>query len=76
MLLKNSLCRQNKVTDAEGEMTFENLEPGDYYLKALLKEFQFQPSAMNIELKEEETKEVGFFGRCCKRIGFKIVICF
>jgi hypothetical protein len=52
--------RQNRVTDPGGEigMEFGELQPGTYYLKALLKEFQFQPSALNIELKEQESKQV------------------
>jgi len=29
--------RQNKVTDAKGEMVFGDLHPGTYFLKALLK---------------------------------------
>lgn len=50
--------RQNKVTDANGEITFGDLQHGQYYLKALLKEFRFEPSAVNIDLKEQETKSV------------------
>jgi len=50
--------RQNKITDEKGEMLFGDLQPGQYYLKALLKEFQFQPSAINIDLKEQESKKI------------------
>jgi hypothetical protein len=50
--------RQNKITDENGEMTFGELHPGQYYLKALLKEFQFQPSSINVDLKEQETKKI------------------
>jgi len=50
--------RQNKITNDNGEMTFGDLHPGQYYLKALLKEFQFQPSSINIDLKEQETKTI------------------
>lgn len=53
-----SSYRQNRMTDEAGKMTFGDLGPGDYYLKALLKEFQFQPSAINIELKEQEAKVI------------------
>jgi len=49
--------RQNKITDAKGEMTFGELQPGQYYLKALLKEFQFEPSSTHIDLNEQETKQ-------------------
>lgn len=50
--------RQNKVTDANGEIIFGDLQAGQYYLKALLKEFRFEPSAANIDLKEQETKKI------------------
>ncbi|CAG7829680.1 unnamed protein product [Allacma fusca] len=48
--------RQNRYTDSNGEMTFTDLQAGQYYLKALLKEFRFEPSAVNIQLQEQETK--------------------
>lgn len=48
--------RQNKITDNNGEITFGDLQAGQYYLKALLKEFRFEPSAVNVDLKETETK--------------------
>ncbi|CAL8114222.1 unnamed protein product [Orchesella dallaii] len=50
--------RQNKVTDSNGEIVFGDLQAGQYYLKALLKEFSFEPSAVNIDLKEQETNTV------------------
>lgn len=45
------------MTDSNGEMIFGDLHPGPYYLKALLKEFQFEPSAIQIDLKEQESLE-------------------
>lgn len=53
-----SSYRQNRVTDEKGEMTFTELQPGQYYLKAFKQEFQFEPSAFNIDLKEQESKKI------------------
>lgn len=50
--------RQNKITDSNGEIVFGDLQAGQYYLKALLKEFSFEPSAVNIDLKDQETKAI------------------
>jgi hypothetical protein len=50
--------RQNRMTNSEGELIFEELQPGQYYLKALLKEFSFQPGALHIELAEQESKKL------------------
>lgn len=50
--------RQNKMTDSNGAIVFGDLQAGQYYLKALLKEFRFEPSAVNIDLHEQETKTI------------------
>lgn len=50
--------RQNRITNAEGELIFDDLQPGQYYLKALLKEFSFEPGALHIDLQEQENKKV------------------
>ena len=43
--------RRNNITDIEsGKFTFEDLFPGNYYLKPLLKEYNFNPSNMEIEV--------------------------
>ncbi|KAK9084360.1 hypothetical protein Scep_030831 [Stephania cephalantha] len=52
--------RNNSVTGTGGFFQFDNLFPGSFYLRPLLKEFSFSPSAQAVELGSGESKEVVF----------------
>ncbi|KAL4602871.1 hypothetical protein ACB092_10G084400 [Castanea dentata] len=52
--------RNNSVSGTGGTFLFDNLFPGTFYLRALLKEYAFSPSAQTIELGSGESREVIF----------------
>ncbi|CAM6102957.1 unnamed protein product [Calypogeia fissa] len=52
--------RKNAATGSGGAFVFENLFPGSFYLRPLLKEYIFSPSAQAIEVGSGEIKEVKF----------------
>lgn len=52
--------RNNSITAAGGIYLFENLFPGSFYLRPLLKEYAFSPPAQAIDLGSGEAKEVIF----------------
>ncbi|XP_017985122.1 PREDICTED: nodal modulator 1 isoform X1 [Theobroma cacao] len=52
--------RNNSISGTGGIFVFENLFPGSFYLRPLLKEYAFSPSAQAIELGSGESREVVF----------------
>ncbi|XP_071689841.1 uncharacterized protein [Rutidosis leptorrhynchoides] len=52
--------RNNSISAAGGNFVFDNLFPGSFYLRPLLKEYAFSPSAQAIELGSGESREVTF----------------
>ncbi|RAL42059.1 hypothetical protein DM860_011842 [Cuscuta australis] len=52
--------RNNSVTGVGGTFIFDNLFPGSFYLRPLLKEYAFSPPAQAIELVSGESKEIIF----------------
>ncbi|XP_059659411.1 uncharacterized protein LOC132306162 [Cornus florida] len=52
--------RNNSVTSAGGIFLFDNLFPGSFYLRPLLKEYAFIPQAQAIDLGSGESREVMF----------------
>ncbi|XP_068661556.1 uncharacterized protein [Aristolochia californica] len=52
--------RNNSVSHAGGHFIFDNLFPGSFYLRPLLKEYSFSPPAQAIELGSGESKEIIF----------------
>ncbi|KAK9747603.1 hypothetical protein RND81_02G002700 [Saponaria officinalis] len=52
--------RNNSITGVGGHFIFEDLFPGSFYLRPLLKEYSFTPRAQAIELGSGETTEVVF----------------
>ncbi|PIN15609.1 Metalloproteinase-related collagenase pM5 [Handroanthus impetiginosus] len=52
--------RNNSVTGVGGTFMFDNLFPGSFYLRPLLKEYAFSPPAEAIDLHSGESKEVVF----------------
>jgi hypothetical protein len=59
--------RKNSVTPTEGQLTFLGLEPGQYFLRAVLKEYQFEPSSQMFEVKEGQAVTIPVTG---KRVAF------
>ncbi|KAH9626869.1 hypothetical protein KSS87_002269 [Heliosperma pusillum] len=52
--------RNNSITGVGGLFIFEDLFPGSFYLRPLLKEYAFAPRAQAIELESGETREAVF----------------
>ncbi|KAL6978261.1 hypothetical protein U1Q18_019929 [Sarracenia purpurea var. burkii] len=52
--------RNNSITGAGGIFLFDNLFPGSFYLRPLLKEYAFSPPAQAIDLGSGEAREIIF----------------
>lgn len=50
----NNMRRRTATTDSTGEILFEDLQSGNYYLRPQLREYKFQPEDAQIELKSGE----------------------
>uniref|UniRef100_A0A2I9LPE9 Nodal modulator n=1 Tax=Centruroides hentzi TaxID=88313 RepID=A0A2I9LPE9_9SCOR len=59
--------RKNSVTQQNGQLSFLELSPGQYFLRPMLKEYQFVPSAKMIEVTEGATIKIKVSG---KRVAF------
>uniref|UniRef100_T1IP66 SD-repeat containing protein B domain-containing protein n=1 Tax=Strigamia maritima TaxID=126957 RepID=T1IP66_STRMM len=51
--------RQNSLTEKNGELAFVNLEPGQYFLRPVLKEYSFTPPSTILDLSEGKTVNIG-----------------
>ncbi|KAK3160680.1 hypothetical protein QOZ80_1BG0062920 [Eleusine coracana subsp. coracana] len=52
--------RNNSISSPVGTFSFDNLFPGSFYLRPLLKEYKFTPSAVAIDLNSGESRKVEF----------------
>ncbi|GAV83060.1 CarboxypepD_reg domain-containing protein [Cephalotus follicularis] len=52
--------RNNSISGTGGLFLFDNLFPGSFYLRPLLKEYAFSPPTLAIELGSGESREVTF----------------
>ncbi|XP_064641106.1 BOS complex subunit NOMO3-like [Lineus longissimus] len=59
--------RSNNLTHDNGNMIFTNLSPGQYFLRPMMKEYQFDPSSKMIEVTEGSTVSLKVKG---KRIAY------
>lgn len=50
--------RRNSMTGSDGQLSFKSLSPGEYYLRPMLKEYRFEPPALQFEVKEGDTVNV------------------
>lgn len=50
--------RKNLATAVNGEIKFHSLMPGKYYLRAMMKEYDFKPNSQTIEIKDGETLNI------------------
>jgi hypothetical protein len=53
----------NSVTDQNGTFIFEDLIPEEYYIRPLLKEYEFNPTFTSLTLKEGEVKNAEFISK-------------
>ncbi|XP_062197301.1 uncharacterized protein LOC133900188 [Phragmites australis] len=52
--------RNNSISSSGGTFSFDNLFPGSFYLRPLLKEYKFTPSVIAIDLSSGESRDVEF----------------
>lgn len=50
--------RKNLVTASNGEIKFHSLKHGKYYLRAMKKEYDFNPNSQTIEIKDGDTLRI------------------
>ncbi|KAF7996738.1 hypothetical protein HCN44_002384 [Aphidius gifuensis] len=63
----NGNYRKNSITNNNGQLVFNSLSPGDYYLRPMMKEYQFDLSLKIIKINEGETMKIILHGN---RIAF------
>ncbi|WKY03099.1 hypothetical protein Q1695_016417 [Nippostrongylus brasiliensis] len=61
--------RSNSMIDKTGEINFVGLAPGEYFLRAILQEYKFEPSTTTISVKEGQHEHVELKG---KRVAFSV----
>ncbi|XP_012258084.2 nodal modulator 3 [Athalia rosae] len=59
--------RKNSVTGEEGQLIFNSLSPGEYYLRPMMKEYRFDPPSKMINVAEGATVKVELSGN---RVAF------
>nr|CAB3264401.1 nodal modulator 1 [Phallusia mammillata] len=62
--------RSNNLTGDDGTLTLTKLEPGQYYFKAMMKEYKFNPSAQVIDIAEGAETQISIRG---KRVAFSVM---
>lgn len=50
--------RQNSQTGADGKVTLSGLNPGEYFIKPVLKEYRFEPSSKLVQIEDGATVEL------------------
>ncbi|KAI7807708.1 BOS complex subunit NOMO1 [Triplophysa rosa] len=60
--LSGANFRSNLLTQDTGLLTFNNLSPGQYYFKPMMKEFRFEPSAQMITVEEGQVLHIPITG--------------
>ncbi|XP_071122767.1 BOS complex subunit NOMO1-like [Mytilus edulis] len=59
--------RSNNITQENGTIVFPELGPGKYFLRSMMKEYQFEPASQLIEVLEGTTMNITISG---KRVAF------
>ncbi|XP_061578826.1 BOS complex subunit NOMO1 [Cololabis saira] len=54
--------RSNLLTQDTGLLTFNNLSPGQYYFKPMMKEFRFEPASQMITVEEGQNLNIDITG--------------
>ncbi|XP_037620100.1 LOW QUALITY PROTEIN: nodal modulator 1 [Sebastes umbrosus] len=60
--LSGGQFRSNLLTQDTGLLTFNNLSPGQYYFKPMMKEFRFEPASQMITVEEGENLSIDITG--------------
>uniref|UniRef100_A0A8C9XS04 NODAL modulator 1 n=1 Tax=Sander lucioperca TaxID=283035 RepID=A0A8C9XS04_SANLU len=60
--LSGGQFRSNLVTQDTGLLTFNNLSPGQYYFKPMMKEFRFEPASQMITVEEGQSLNIDITG--------------
>ncbi|TRZ04195.1 hypothetical protein DNTS_011991 [Danionella cerebrum] len=60
--LSGANFRSNLLSHDTGLLTFNNLSPGQYYFKPMMKEFRFEPSAQMIMVEEGQVLQIPISG--------------
>ena len=50
--------RQNSQTGADGKVTLSGLNPGEYFIKPVLKEYRFEPSSKLVQIEDGASVEL------------------
>jgi len=61
--------RSNNMTNGDGSLTFTHLSPGQYFLRPMKKEYQFEPPSQMIDVIEGTTVNLKIIGN---RVAFSI----
>ncbi|KAH0554100.1 nodal modulator 3 [Cotesia glomerata] len=59
--------RKNSITPEQGQLSFNSLSPGEYYLRPMMKEYRFDPPSKMITVTEGATLRVKLSGN---RVAF------
>uniref|UniRef100_A0A4W6C5R6 NODAL modulator 1 n=1 Tax=Lates calcarifer TaxID=8187 RepID=A0A4W6C5R6_LATCA len=60
--LSGGQFRSNLLTQDTGLLTFNNLSPGQYYFKPMMKEFRFEPASQMITVEEGQNLSIDITG--------------
>ncbi|KAF3843974.1 hypothetical protein F7725_016022 [Dissostichus mawsoni] len=60
--LSGGQFRSNLLTQDTGLLTFNNLSPGQYYFKPMMKEFRFEPASQMIAVEEGQNLSIDITG--------------
>uniref|UniRef100_A0A8C5HGI7 Nodal modulator 1-like n=1 Tax=Gouania willdenowi TaxID=441366 RepID=A0A8C5HGI7_GOUWI len=60
--LSGGQFRSNLLTQDSGLLTFNNLSPGQYYFKPMMKEFRFEPASQMISVEEGQNLSIDITG--------------
>uniref|UniRef100_A0A8C8C9B5 Nodal modulator n=1 Tax=Oncorhynchus tshawytscha TaxID=74940 RepID=A0A8C8C9B5_ONCTS len=60
--LSGGSFRSNLLTQDTGVLTFNNLSPGQYYFKPMMKEFRFEPASQMITVEEGQNLSIDITG--------------
>ncbi|MGH0128277.1 UNVERIFIED_CONTAM: hypothetical protein FKN15_034113 [Acipenser sinensis] len=60
--LSGGQFRSNLLTQDSGVLAFNNLSPGQYYFKPMMKEYRFEPASQSIEVEEGQTLNIAITG--------------
>ncbi|KAG5674083.1 hypothetical protein PVAND_004070 [Polypedilum vanderplanki] len=61
--------RKNLPTASNGEIKFHSLKPGKYFLRAMMKEYEFKPNSQTIDIKDGETLTIDL---SAKRVAYSV----